>query len=413
MNTTKKRESRRASKLLALLAALALPMSALSLCALAATPAGASGTTPTETNAVNWAISKTGNTSYDEACLKFVTVAYQSGANFNIESLTNYGTFNNNTYPQEVWNDGFKSGTTGASSTTPPYGALVFFNASGRGAGDLGDSHVTIMSSNGEMISTNDVVNENSVHRETMAQVKAAHPYNTYVGWWLPDGRTGSSTTPPSQPAPGGTTSATTSAETAGGVTNTWTNYSNAGGTGGPRISKSQTVQVACRIQGFAVGDGNTWWYEIASSPWNDTYYASADAFYNNGRTSGSLAGTPFVDTAVSVCGSPSSSSPAPSPAPAPAPTFAETVGGPTNTWTNYSNAGGTQGPTIAAHQTVQIACTVQGFRVADGNTAWYRIASSPWNNEYYASADAFYNNGQTSGSLAGTPFVDTAVPSC
>ena len=84
-----------------------------------------------------------------------------------------------------------------------------------------------------------------------------------------------------------------------------------------------------------------------------------------------------------------------------------------THTWTNYSNAGGNQGPSIATSQTVQIACKVTGFRVADGDTWWYRIASSPWSGAYYASADAFYNNGQTSGSLHGTPFVDNAVPSC
>jgi hypothetical protein len=109
----------------------------------------------------------------------------------------------------------------------------------------------------------------------------------------------------------------------------------------------------------------------------------------------------------------PQSPTPAP-PAPAPAPqTWAETTGGATNTWTNYTNAGGTQGPTIASNQTVQIACKLQGFRVADGNTWWYRIAQSPWNNQFYASADAFYNNGQTSGSLHGTPFVDPNVRDC
>jgi hypothetical protein len=101
-------------------------------------------------------------------------------------------------------------------------------------------------------------------------------------------------------------------------------------------------------------------------------------------------------------------------PAPAPAPqTYGETVGGVTNTWTNYSNAGGTEGPQIAKGTTVQIACKVTGFKVADGNTWWYRIASSPWNGTYYASADAFYNNGATSGSLSGTPFVDNNVPNC
>ena len=93
--------------------------------------------------------------------------------------------------------------------------------------------------------------------------------------------------------------------------------------------------------------------------------------------------------------------------------TFPETTGGAANTWTNYTNAGGTQGPTIASNQTVQIACKIQGFQVADGNTWWYRIAQSPWSNSFYVSADAFYNNGATSGSLHGTPFVDPNVTNC
>jgi len=102
----------------------------------------------------------------------------------------------------------------------------------------------------------------------------------------------------------------------------------------------------------------------------------------------------------------------APPPPPTPS-TYAETTGGVTHTWTNYSDAGGTEGASIPSFDTVQIACKVTGFKVADGNTWWYRIASSPWNSAYYASADAFYNNGQTSGSLDGTPFVDPKVPDC
>lgn len=94
-------------------------------------------------------------------------------------------------------------------------------------------------------------------------------------------------------------------------------------------------------------------------------------------------------------------------------PTHAETTGGDAHTWTNYTNAGGYEGPTIPSNATVQIACKIAGFVVADGNPWWYRIASSPWNNAYYVSADAFYNNGQTSGSLQGTPFVDPNVPNC
>ncbi|MEX2211975.1 MAG: fibronectin type III domain-containing protein [Gaiellaceae bacterium] len=97
-----------------------------------------------------------------------------------------------------------------------------------------------------------------------------------------------------------------------------------------------------------------------------------------------------------------------------PPPTYTE-VAGPNGagTFTNYQNAGGTLGSRIAPYQRIQVACKLQGFRVANGNPWWYRIASSPWNGQFYASADNFYNNGQTSGSLRGTPFVDSNVRDC
>jgi len=216
------------------------------------------------------------------------------------------------------------------------------------------------------------------------------------------------------------TTAALTYSETTGGVSHTWTNYVNAGGTEGPSIASNETVQITCRTTGFTVADGDTWWYKIASNPWNNAYWISADAFFNDGATSGSLAGTPFFDPAVPVCnasfGSGSSSgagSGSGATSPLPATTYSETVGGVAHTWTNYANAGGTEGPSIASNQTVQITCRTTGFMVADGDTWWYQIASSPWNNNYWVSADAFYNNGATSGSLSGTPFVDPNVRVC
>jgi hypothetical protein len=212
-------------------------------------------------------------------------------------------------------------------------------------------------------------------------------------------------------PVPGGAI-----AETVGGVTDTWTDYADAGGGEGPSIQNGQTVGITCRVPGYAVADGNTWWYQIASSPWSNAYYASADAFYNNGATSGSLQGTPFYDPNVPVCPSGSGGPPgsgSPGGGGTPAATYAETTGSVAHTWTDYADAGGTEGPEIASNETVQIECWVTGFNVADGNTYWYEIASSPWNNAYYVSADAFYNNGETSGPLAGTPFVDPAVPQC
>jgi hypothetical protein len=99
--------------------------------------------------------------------------------------------------------------------------------------------------------------------------------------------------------------------------------------------------------------------------------------------------------------------------------THAETVGGDSQTWTNYLNGGGTQGMTIPGGTTVQISCTVMGLpvdqtaAVPNGDTWWYRIASAPWSNQFYASADGFYNNGATTGSLVGTPLVDPNVPAC
>ena len=43
--------------------------------------------------------------------------------------------------------------------------------------------------------------------------------------------------------------------------------------------------------------------------------------------------------------------------------TLGETTGGVTNTWTDYSDAGGTQGPSIPSNDTVQVTCRVTGFR--------------------------------------------------
>jgi CHAP domain len=255
--------------------------------------------------------------------------------------------------------------------------------------------------------------------------------YGYYVeGFLHPKADTiGQSTPAPTAPtSPTPTVPAGTHAETAGGLTHTWSDYATGGGAEGPSITAGQTVAVTCKVTGLAVADGDTWWYLIASSPWNGAYYASADAFYNNGQTSGPLKGTPFVDAGVPPCpgqSQPTSPEPSPpttgtppaTPAPTPTPsapaTYAETTGGVTHTWSDYGDAGGTQGPSIPANDTVQISCKVTGFRVQDGNTWWYRIASSPWNNAYYASADAFYNNGQTSGSLVGTPFMDVNVPNC
>jgi hypothetical protein len=145
---------------------------------------GGGGPTAAETAAVNWAVARIGSTSYYDLCLTFVQDAYQDGAALNIQPLTKYGAFDSNTYPQQVWDDGFNSGTTGGSNTTPPYGALVFFND----PSDYEYSHVTIMGSGGEMIASPDAFDEGAVHYETLEQAAHSGAYAAYVGWWLPDG---------------------------------------------------------------------------------------------------------------------------------------------------------------------------------------------------------------------------------
>ncbi|HTU27823.1 MAG TPA: hypothetical protein VMF07_00465 [Solirubrobacteraceae bacterium] len=90
--------------------------------------------------------------------------------------------------------------------------------------------------------------------------------------------------------------------EVSGGVAHTWSDPQLAGGRSGPEIMPHQAVMIACRLKGFKVPDGNVWWYLLASPPWSQRYYATADTFYNNGRTSGSLRGSAFVDPKVARC---------------------------------------------------------------------------------------------------------------
>jgi surface antigen len=107
----------------------------------------------------------------------------------------------------------------------------------------------------------------------------------------------------PTAPPPVDAAAATTAyQQTAGVLVRTWTDYRFAGGVEGPSVAQGQKIEVSCKVPGFRVADGNTWWYRIASAPWNGVYYVSADAFYNNGATSGGLNGTPFVDPRVGDC---------------------------------------------------------------------------------------------------------------
>jgi hypothetical protein len=101
-------------------------------------------------------------------------------------------------------------------------------------------------------------------------------------------------------------------------------------------------------------------------------------------------------------------------PPPAPPPTWREqeTPNHPVNTFTNYHNASG-MGPPIAAGQWVDVYCKAYDPTIVSVNPDgyWYRIASSPWNGNYYSPANTFMNGDPYGGPY--THNTDFAVPNC
>ena len=356
-----------------------------------------SSSTSAPNAAVSWAISMVGASSgtygheYWYGCLAFAVNAYEVGAQYPIRNQVTVG-IGSNTYPSEIWNH-FSGGTV-STDTSPPPGALVFWDSKG---GTV-DSHVAISIGNGTLISTNVdqsyVPGYTGIHRETLAQF-AQNSWNIYMGWWLPVASPATSPAPATDaPAPVSQIPATPEP----------TSSAPSGSTSPARVgspSGSDAVAGSNQLQPNA----------------------GSDDLQGNGSvvepTSPSSAGpapspTPIQTQTPTQSPTPGQSQPPASSPTGPSPTVhPETVGGVSNTWTDYESAGGTQGPSVPAFDTIQIACKLQGFKVADGNTWWYRVAQSPWDNAYYVSADAFYNDGSTSGTLLGTPFVDPKVPNC
>lgn len=82
------------------------------------------------------------------------------------------------------------------------------------------------------------------------------------------------------------------------------------------------------------------------------------------------------------------------------------------NTFTNPYNASG-MGPKIPAAAWVQVSCKVYAPAIQSANPDgyWYRIASSPWNNAYYAVANTFMNGDPWGGPY--THNTDFNVPDC
>jgi serine/threonine protein kinase len=83
-------------------------------------------------------------------------------------------------------------------------------------------------------------------------------------------------------------------------------------------------------------------------------------------------------------------------------------------TFTNYHNASGV-GSRLAAAQWVEVTCKVLDTTIpsVDPDGYWYRIASSPWNNAYYAPANSFKNGDPWTGTITNPHNTDYSVPNC
>ncbi|MFD4738448.1 hypothetical protein ACFWNR_06935 [Streptomyces virginiae] len=71
----------------------------------------------------------------------------------------------------------------------------------------------------------------------------------------------------------------------------------------GPRIPAMTTVTVSCRVYAPEIDSANPdgWWYRIASSPWDNAYYAVSNTFWN-GDEPGRTPYTHHTDWSVPVC---------------------------------------------------------------------------------------------------------------
>jgi hypothetical protein len=96
-------------------------------------------------------------------------------------------------------------------------------------------------------------------------------------------------------------------------VGKTWTEYTfsqsktfadfvNAGDPLGPSLTPEEAVKVSCRVKGFAVNDGDRWWYRLAQSPWDGRFYATTDVFYNTPTPKGNPRNGIWFDKRVPVC---------------------------------------------------------------------------------------------------------------
>lgn len=300
-----------------------------------------------------------------------------------------------------------------SSISSAPAGSLVFF---GPDSANSGFGHVGLSLGAGKMISALNTVRITDVAR-------SRYWSNLYRGWaYAPASWPGRIPPPPASSGPLVSSAVQITAPAFGSlVSGTITLEASAANVSGVAFEAyyatdpANIASLGWHLLGNALPQGSSWaleWNSTTIPDQGNAAWGTVNLAAIALDAAGSLTGTRDYRR-IALNNSASAVSKTTTPPPSEAPTYPETVGGVAHTWTNYVNASGNEGPEIPSNTTVQISCKIAGFAVADGDTWWYRIASSPWSNAYYVSADAFYNNGATSGSLKGTPFVDPGVPSC
>jgi hypothetical protein len=307
--------------------------------------------------------------------------------------------------------------------TDAPAGALVYFKAD---RANRGYGHVGLSLGGGKMLS--------ALAQVTVTDVAHDRYWRSiYLGWTpAPDAWPGRI-----PPAPGPTTidpevtvriTAPAVGQAISGTIDLTAAATGAGGVAFDAYYATDPLDADTRRWvhlGTAKRKGDYWTYSFDSTqlpdqgytPWG-TVNIAAVALNARGSRTGTIDYRRLtIDNSTDVPARPmpaTTPTPTPQPTPSPMPTgIPETTGGATGTWTDYKSASGEQGAEIPSFTTVDVRCRVEGLAVEDGNVWWYRLVSPPWSERFYASADAFYNNGAISGPLAGTPFFDSAVPLC
>jgi hypothetical protein len=167
----------------------------------------------------------------------------------------------------------------------------------------------------------------------------------------------------------------------------------------------NSAVEVVCRD---SVDPGGFFTFALTTDA-NGGGYTESQCYSGDGPDHWVTAGG-VESNHVSWGGSPSP----PVEPPPPATTWSEQQGSlGANTFTNPYNASG-MGQKIAPYQWVEVSCKVYAPQITSANPDgyWYRIASAPWSNAYYAVANTFWN-GDVPGVKPYTHNTDFVVPNC